>query len=143
MTTNGTSGVVVYEASAKPTNVRDARDAYEPRDMSEAFAMAKQLTASGMLPRAIQRPEQALAILITGRELGLSAMQALRSIHIVEGRPTLAADLLVALVKRRTDICEYFSMIELSSTVCTFETKRRGEPNPTRLTWTKIGRAHV
>jgi hypothetical protein len=41
-----------------------------------------------------------MAIILAGRELGLPPMTALRSIHLVEGRVTLAADLQLALVKR-------------------------------------------
>jgi hypothetical protein len=39
-----------------------------------------------------------MAAILTGRELGIGEMQALRGIHIVEGKPTLAAELQRALI---------------------------------------------
>jgi hypothetical protein len=57
------------------------------------FDMAKTLVESGMIPKHINTPAKAIAIILTGREMGIGAMAALRSILMVEGKPTLAADL--------------------------------------------------
>jgi hypothetical protein len=62
--------------------------------------LAKTLVESGFLPRAVTKPAQAVAIILTGRELGLGPMAALRSIQMVEGKPVLAADLQLGLFKR-------------------------------------------
>jgi len=40
------------------------------------------------------------ACIATGRELGLGDLHALRSIHIVDGKPTLSAELMVSLARR-------------------------------------------
>jgi hypothetical protein len=62
---------------------------------------AQTLVASGFLPKAINTPEKAIAVIMTGKELGLGPMQALRSIHVIEGKPTLSADLIAGLVHAR------------------------------------------
>ena len=62
--------------------------------------MATALVRSGFLPKAIKTPEQAIAIILSGNELGLGPMQSLRSIHIVEGKPTMGAELMMALALR-------------------------------------------
>lgn len=128
MTTTNTTALATADA-------RTDRAAFEPATLSEALHVSQVLVASRLLPRAIQTPEAAFAVIATGRELGLSAMQALRAIHIVEGKPTLSADLMVALVKRSPE-CVFFRMVESSAERATYETQRRGEPSPTRLGYT-------
>ena len=62
---------------------------------------AKMLLRSGLLPPSIRTPEQALYIILTGRDLGLSPVQSLRSIHVIQGKPELAADMQLAIFKNR------------------------------------------
>lgn len=114
----------------------EASRAFEPASIDEAYRLAKLLVASRMLADGITGPEAAFAIIATGRELGLTAMQSLRSIHVIKGRPTLSADLVCALVKSRTDVCEYFRLVESTELSAVYETKRRGEPEPTTMRFT-------
>ena len=109
--------------------------AFEPADVSGAVRLAQILVASRLLPRAIATPEAAFAVIMTGRELGLTAMQSLRSIHIIEGKPTMSADLMVALCKR-SSVCRYFRLVETTAERAVFETHRQGDPEPTRLAFT-------
>ncbi len=134
MSANGTQAPAIGNAMV----VRDDRTdeaAFEPRSIREGLELAKTLFASRLLPKAVASTEAAFTIMATGRELGLSSMQALRSIHIIEGKPTLSADLAVALAKRHPD-CEFFMLVESTDKIATYETKRRGEPRPTRLSFT-------
>jgi hypothetical protein len=87
------------------------------------------------LSSAIKTPAAAFVVIATGMELGLSPMQALRGIYIVQGKPVLSSDLLVALVKR-SPVCLFFRLIESTGERATYETHRKGEPEPTALTWT-------
>lgn len=105
----------------------------EPKNGAEAWNLARVAAASGLY--GVQKPEQALVIIMTGTELGLTANQALRAIQVVKGKPNLSSDLIVALVKR-SDLCESWETIESTNTLCTIETKRRGDQNPRRITWT-------
>lgn len=59
---------------------------------------AAELIKSGFLPAGIKTPEQACAIMLKGRELGIPPMQALSHIHIINGKPTLSAELMVAMI---------------------------------------------
>lgn len=121
---NGHAEDMEEKAIVKHTS--SASTALEPRSVEEAFYLAQKLVASGLLGKSIQKPESALAVVLTGRELGLTAMQSLRSIHIIEGKPTLSADLMVALVKR-SPACRYFKLVESTSKVAKYETYREGE----------------
>jgi hypothetical protein len=135
MTTNGTI-VLRGDGPALPAVRAETTRAFEPGSITEAYEYAKLLVSSRLLPRAVATPEAAFAIIATGRELGLTALQSLRSIHVIEGRPTLSADLILALVKARGDVCSYFRLVESTDRIATYETQRRGEPAPTRLSWT-------
>ena len=108
---------------------------YAPANLGEAHKLAGALVRSGMLPRGIQSPEAALAIMIAGAEVGLPAMTALRTFHIVEGRPTMSADLMVALVKKSA-ACGYFQLVESTAERAVYETKRNGDAAPTRMAFT-------
>lgn len=137
---NGFAGAMVHSPQAGPSIVKaqapDESRAFEPRGIAEAVQLAKLLVASRLLPKSVTTPESAFAIIATGRELGLTAMQSLRSIHIIEGKPTLSADLVAALVKSRRDICQWFRLVESTDQVATYETHRVGEPSPTRMSFT-------
>jgi len=62
---------------------------------------AQTMVKSGFVPDAVKTPEQCLAIMLTGRELGIGPMAALRSIRIIKGQPTLSATLMLGLAYDR------------------------------------------
>lgn len=111
---------------APSTQVTPATTALEPTSAEQAFWLAERLVKSGLLGRAIQRPEAAFAVILAGRELGLTAMQSLRSLHVIEGKPTMSADLMAALVKR-SPLCKSFRLIKSTPEIATYETERVGE----------------
>jgi hypothetical protein len=101
--------------------------------MDDVERLARTAVASGLVQ--VRRPEEAVVLLLTGRELGLSPMQSLRGIYVVSGRPVLSADLMVAVV-RRSGLCASWRTVESTAEACTIETQRAGEEHPTRKTWT-------
>jgi hypothetical protein len=105
----------------------------EPRDMKELQALAKDAAESRFYGAASQ--QQALMLLMAGRDLGLSYAQSLRAFHVIEGRLALSADAMVAVCLGRRDICNFFRVLESSSESCTVETQREGDP-PRRYTFT-------
>lgn len=108
-----------------------------PKSIEEAERMSKTLSASRLLPADLhQKPQDVLAIVLTGAELGLAPMQAIRGISIIKGKPTLAAETMGALVRRRSDVCEYLTLKFSDATRATYETKRRGDPTPTTMAFT-------
>ncbi len=107
-----------------------------PKDLTESQSLSKTLALSSLMPMALRKkPEDVLAIVLTGAELGLAPMQAVRGLHIINGRVSLSADLIGALV-RRSPACEYLKLVESTGQVAIFETKRKGDPDPTQLKWT-------
>lgn len=117
------------------TTERSATLAFEPSDFRGAYQMAEMLVKSRLLPKGADTPEKAFTIIVTGRELGLTAMQSLRSIHVIDGKPSLSADLMMALVKRSPE-CLFFRLVKSTAQMAEFQTHRKGEPTPTTLSFT-------
>lgn len=89
------------------------------------LAMAKTLIGSGFLPSAIKTPEQAVAIILTGKELGIPTMQALRQINVIQGKPTMAAELMLAMAYQHIPGFKY-AVVESTADHCTCRFERPG-----------------
>lgn len=105
---------------------------------SEEFSVLRQqaeiIAKSGLAPRGVSTPEKILVIALKGRELSMPPMQALSQIYVVDGKPTLSAEGMVALVQRAGHILR---IIESTDERATVEGVRRDDPNhPQRLTFT-------
>lgn len=67
----------------------------------EAWKLASRVAGTEFVPKSLRgKPEAVLACILAGYEAGLSPMTSLRSIHVVDGRPTMSAELMRALVQR-------------------------------------------
>ena len=94
-----------------------------PVALRDKFFLAEQLVKSGIIPNSINTPQKAMAILQMGHELGLSPMVALNNISVVNGRATLGADLIVAIIMKHPD---YDGMeIKGDDKQCTVSIRRR------------------
>ena len=97
--------------------------------------------ASSLAPDALRgKPNDALIVLMAGRELGLQPMQSMRMLRVIKGNVTMAADATVALVRRSGD-CVEWRLVESTAQRATYTTRRKGDTEPTTLTWT-IEQAH-
>jgi hypothetical protein len=109
---------------------------FEPDTLSQALALADRLALANLVPVALRKqPADVLLIIMHGRDLGLSPSQALRGLHIVEGKVVMSADLMAAMVLRHPEICERFALVESTDTRATYEAKRVGQES-VRLSWT-------
>lgn len=107
-----------------------------PKDIAESEHLSSTLAKSSLLSDAYRgKPADILSAILTGAELGLAPMQSLRSIVVIKGRPTLSADAMVSLCKRRADICTYLQLKESTPTKATYETQRKGDPSPTQMSF--------
>ena len=70
--------------------------------MAEVFRLAERLSeARGFVPdHYVGRPVALAAVILTGVELGLGPMQAMREVYIVKGKPSLSATLMMLLARR-------------------------------------------
>ena len=104
-----------------------------PRSLDEALKFADVLADSSIVPKDFMgKPGNVLVAIQWGMELGLKPMQAMQNIAVINGRPALWGDAVIALV-RASALCEYVheTMSEGGKTaVC--QVKRRGEAEQVR-----------
>lgn len=122
-----------------------ARDAIEagatrpaalvPSTFLEAQAFCGALAASDLLPQKLKdRAADVLVIVLSGIEVGLAPMQALRLHHVINGVPRLSADGVAAIVSA-SPACDYLEVVEASELRATWRTRKRGRGEQS-LTWT-------
>jgi hypothetical protein len=69
--------------------------------LADKISFAKALAASNLLPRQYQgNPANLLFALEYAEALRISPINAITSIHVIEGKPSASADLIAALVRR-------------------------------------------
>jgi hypothetical protein len=96
------ANVPATQERPKPQIVAGAQvAALVPQTLDEAFRLSGAIAASGLAPKGIDRPEQIMVAIMAGAELGLAPFQSLQSFAVVNGRPTLWGDGLVAVVRAR------------------------------------------
>lgn len=83
----------------------------------DLMMLAETLVKTGFLPAAIKTPAQAVAIILTGRELGIGPMQSLRSVGIIQGKPVLAADLQLGLFHRAGGKSRFVTLTETEAVI--------------------------
>ena len=88
---------MVFEAPGQ-TGVGKLRDAMMPRSMGEALEFARAMAQSQFVPRCFAgKPQEIVAAIMFGAEIGLSPMQALRGIQVINGQPAVYGDTLLAI----------------------------------------------
>jgi hypothetical protein len=104
--------------------------------IDDAFRFATMVAKSDFAPKDFKgKPESCLLAIQHGSEIGLSPMQSLQSIAVINGRPSIWGDAALAVVSASA-VCEYVTEEieegkdgEALVAICT--AKRRGYPKPT------------
>lgn len=126
-TLKDTSKVPVLAAGARPT-------AIVPATFEDAYRMARVFANTQLVPKDYQgKPEAACVAILQGLELGLSPMAAMQSIAVVNGRPCLYGDGMLAVV-RASGLMEWMKETD-DGTTATCTVKRRGETDPITRTF--------
>lgn len=111
--------------------------ALQPQNMDQAMQMAGMLARSQMVPRCYQnKPEDALVAMMMGTELGLNPIQSLQNIAVINGKPSIYGDALLALVQSHPKfggITETFDDATMTAT-CTVW-RKGGESNKHTVTF--------
>lgn len=99
-----------------------------------AWPIAQQIARTEFVPVALRgKPEAVLACIMTGHELGIGAMQSLAKIHVIDGRPGMAAELMRAVIMQHG---HEFWIEENTNTRVTVGGCRSGSTRETQITWT-------
>ncbi|WP_257829272.1 hypothetical protein [Burkholderia glumae] len=98
-----------------------------PRSLEQAMELANILADSSIVPKDfVGKPGNVLVAIQWGMELGLKPMQAMQNIAVINGRPAVWGDALLALVLA-SPACEYIDEWEEGG-VAYCKVKRVGKP---------------
>lgn len=102
-----------------------------PQNIEEALKFADYLAKSTIVPKDFaNNPGNILVAIQWGMELGLQPMQAMQNIAVINGRPALWGDAVIALA-RSSPLCEYIYESDDGETA-TCRVKRRDEEEQVR-----------
>ncbi|HVN52270.1 MAG TPA: hypothetical protein VMT43_12595, partial [Acidimicrobiales bacterium] len=120
--------VMLYDPSSSPTS--SALALVDP-----AYALAKKMACTSFVPAAYQnKPDELLAAILTGHELGIGPMAAMAKIHNIQGRAGISAELMRALPLSHGHVIWVEEASPSKVVVCGH---RKGDPeHVSRITWT-------
>ena len=102
-----------------------------PQTFEQALTFSKYLADSDLVPKDFKgKPANCLIAMQWGMELGLKPLQALQNLAVINGRPALWGDAVLAIV-RSSPLCEYVNESDDGETA-TCRVKRKGEPEQVR-----------
>lgn len=103
-----------------------------PQDFEGAWRIASAVCKASMAPRGLDAPEKAMVAILHGLEVGLTPMNALQSIAVINGRPTLWGDGALGLVQASGKMSSHKEWLEgegdKRKAICVVV--RRGDPEP-------------
>ncbi len=100
-----------------------------PTDIDQAFRLATAIALSGMTPKAYGNdPNKVFVGILAGAEVGLAPFQALQSIAVINGNPSIWGDGALALVQA-SGLLEDIEETDDGNTA-TCRVVRKGKPTP-------------
>ena len=103
--------------------------------------LAGKISGTSFVPKSLRgKPAETAACILAGREIGIGPMESLQKIHVVDGRPTMSAELMRSLVLRAGHEIRYGTLTD-DTVVC--EGRRAGSDSWTSVKWTMKDAARV
>lgn len=114
-------------------NQREETFSLTPRNLDEAMKYADLIAKSDIVPADYRgKPANVLVAIQMGLEIGLPPLQALQNISVVNGRPAVWGDSLMAIARSHPS-CEYITeTFDEQTTTATCRAKRKGGPEEVR-----------
>jgi hypothetical protein len=103
--------------------------AVAPKSFEDLHKFAVMVSKTKMVPVGYQgKPDEIFVGIQWGLELGLKPLQALQNIAVINGKPSIYGDAMLALV-RNSDHCEYVvEEFDKANMTAVCKTKRKGQP---------------
>lgn len=102
-----------------------------PQNFEQALTFSNYLADSDLVPKDFKgKPSNCLIAMQWGAEIGLKPLQALQNISVINGRPAIWGDAVIAIV-RSSPVCEYVQETDNGDTA-TCKVKRKGEAEQVR-----------
>jgi len=110
------------------------QSALDAANLDTLMKQAQVFLKSGLMPKSINRPEQIVVIAEVAKTLDIPAIHAVNSIHVINGKPCMSAELMRALIFR-TYKDATFDIKENTDKQCVI-TAARPNANPRDFTFT-------
>lgn len=117
---------------ARPNLDREITDSWV-NVIRPVVSLSEHVAGTEFVPKGMRGNSPAVAAAILhGRELGLPPMTSLAQTHMIEGKPSLSAEALRALVLAAGHDIE---VVETTGAKCTMRGRRRGSQTWTEISW--------
>lgn len=117
----------------QPADSRDVVDGWVGV-LVQVEQLSRVIAGTEFVPAGLRgKPAAVGAAILAGRELGIGPMTSLQHLHVIDGRPSMSAQLMRALVLAHG---HSIRVVESTSTRCTMRGRRAGEDEWTDVTWT-------
>lgn len=133
-------GILSIPGESTTTRIHSAQDAAVQRlgewahSAQAAYQVAENLVRTSFVPEGFRgKPHEATAAILSGLEVGLSPMAALRSFDVIQGTAAPRAITLRAIVQSHGHEME---IVESNATRCKMRGRRRGATNWQEVVWT-------
>lgn len=111
----------------------------KPRDMDQAMRLADMLANSGMVPKQyVSNPQATLVAMMMGNEIGLNPLQSLQNIAVINGKPSIYADALLALVQNHPKFGGHEESFDESTMTATCTVWRKGDKKMHTVTFSQV-----
>jgi hypothetical protein len=121
---------IAVRAGSTPT-------AIVPTDLDQVWRIATMIKKSGMAPKDFDTPEKISVAIMHGLEIGLTPLQAMQRIAVINGRPSVWGEAVPGLALRTGQVEDWQERVdgegELMVATCTV--KRRGIRTPITKTF--------
>ncbi|MEU0098190.1 hypothetical protein [Streptomyces sp. NPDC006267] len=98
----------------------------------QANLVAQSLAKTSFAGAYRGKPDEIVAAILTGQELGLQPMTSLKSIDVIQGQPALRAHAMRAIVQHQGHDIE---LVESTPTHCVMRGRRKGGENWQQVEW--------
>ena len=136
-TTDQETGQVptVHNPIKAPLVVSKKKFSLVPTSMVEAMEFAKMMCRSELVPKDFRgKPESVMIAVQMGMEVGLAPMQAIQNIAVINGRPCMWGDAVLAVVQASKKMEWIKEWQKDNAAYC--QTKRIGYPEPYTVAFT-------
>jgi hypothetical protein len=92
--------------------------------MEDLLKVGRFFVESGMMPPGVNTASKAALIIWKGHELGIKPLQAVTGINVIQGRPSIAPQLMLNKIIQSKE-AEFFKFVESTNERCTIHAKRK------------------
>lgn len=115
----------------------------QPKTLDEAMNLSQRISKSEIVPKIYRnKPDDILVAIMLGAECGLSAIQSLQNIAVINGKPSIYGDAMLALVQNHAAFESITETFDDGTMTATCTVKRKGsEPHVTTFSQSDAERA--